>query len=345
MRLPSLRPRTVVQKLCLYIGAATCTVLAVTAGVSYTTGRRALEEQTNAEAQKQVQAAAQDLDDFVSKVAVFPHSIAARQMALGSGPDPVVVPYLIHLLREAPPEVYGVYIAFEHKGWREPLAMPWVDRKSWPHPAQVQYDFHDPKQDWYNGPKRTGKLYVTEPYYDDGGSNITMVSVTLPVYDDFGGLIGVAGADLALDQLGRMVDQLHLRYELGAGRADSGEYAYLASRSGKLVTHPNEMLVLRQGFDGAGLSTLPDGRLVAGSPRGSARLEMDGVVRRVYWASAPLTGFKVVLNVPEAVILAPVRRLATRAAVMVPVALALMAALVFVVARHSCPFRQRCRIR
>src|SRR3989304_449130 len=111
MRPPSLRPRTVVQKLCLCIGAATCTVLAVTAGVGYTTARRALEEQTNAEAQKQVQAAAQDLDDFVSKVAVFPHSIAARQKTLGAAPDALVPDYLTNLLQEAPPEVYGVYIA------------------------------------------------------------------------------------------------------------------------------------------------------------------------------------------------------------------------------------------
>ena len=47
-------------------------------------------------------------------------------------------------------------------------------------------------------PKTTGKLYVTEPYYDDGGSNIAMVSVTRPVTDETGWLIGVAGTDLSL---------------------------------------------------------------------------------------------------------------------------------------------------
>ncbi len=89
MRRLRLAPRTLPQRLCLYIGAATCTVLAATAWLDYTASRAALEEQTDAEARKQVQAAAQDLDDFVSKVAILPYSIAARQKALGAQPGQV----------------------------------------------------------------------------------------------------------------------------------------------------------------------------------------------------------------------------------------------------------------
>src|SRR5262249_50314630 len=186
MRRLRLVPRTLALRLCLYIGAATGTVLVATAWLDYTSSRAALEEQTDGEARKQVQAAAQDIDDFVSKVAILPYSLAARQKEIGAGAEGLV-PYLVQLLHAAPPEVYGGYVAFEDKKWSDPYSMPWVDRKSWPYTTRLLYDFHEAKQEWYNGPKRTGKLYVTEPYYDEGGSDITMVSVTLPVFDARGG--------------------------------------------------------------------------------------------------------------------------------------------------------------
>ncbi len=333
MRLSRLAPKTITQRLVLYIGAFTCTVLAATAWLDYTTSRRALETQTDGEARKQVLAAAADMDDFAGRVAVFPYSIAARQRTLGAAPDRGTVPYLAGLLREAPPEIYGLYVAFEYKQWTDPDAVPGVDRKSWPDAVPVGYDYHDPKWDWYGGPKRTGQLHVTEPYHDEGSSDITMISVSVPIFDDYGGVIGVAGADVALDQLRTLVNQLHLRRQ-GGGRRGEDEYAYLVSRGGRLITHPDETLMLRKGAAGADLRSLPEGRLVAAAPAGTARVTTQGVRQRLYWASAPLTGFKVVLDVPEALILEPVTALATRSLAIGAAALGLMAGLVFLVARR-----------
>jgi signal transduction histidine kinase len=334
MRLPRLRPLSFTQRLVLAILAALFAVMFATAAVNYSAATRALEAQTEREAVKQVGAASQDLDDFVLMVAALPYSLAARQQTLGYAPDATVVPYLAGLLQTAPPEVYGVYIAFERETWSDPLAMPWVDRRSWPGPAQIAYDYHDPKQDWYNGAKRSGKLHVTEPYYDDGGSNITMLSVTVPIYDDYGGLIGVAGADLALDRLRATIRDLHLLTESGVRQSDFDEYAYLVSRSGRIVTHRNEMLMLRQGFAGEDVAKTPEGRFVAAAPAGTARVFTEGAWRRVYWASAPLVGSKVVLNVAETVVLAPVHRLTRQVAVVGVFAAALMVLVVVVVARR-----------
>src|SRR5262245_26504178 len=130
MRRLRLAPRTLALRLCLYIGAATCTVLAATAWIDYRASQAALEEQTDGEARKQVQAAAQDLDDFVGKVAILPSSIAARQKAIGPEPDPLLLPYLVQLLQEAPPEGYGVYLAFVGKYWAEPDSVPTVRGRS-----------------------------------------------------------------------------------------------------------------------------------------------------------------------------------------------------------------------
>ena len=50
------RPRTLSQKLVLYIVTAMCALLIATIWVGYDTGRRSLEQQTNAEAIKQLEA-------------------------------------------------------------------------------------------------------------------------------------------------------------------------------------------------------------------------------------------------------------------------------------------------
>ena len=57
----------------------------------------------------------------------------------------------------------------------------------------------------------------------------------------------------------------------------------------------------------------PGGEAVAAQPEGFTQTIMDGQRRRVYWASSPLTGWKVVLNISEDDILAPIRELMVRA--------------------------------
>jgi signal transduction histidine kinase/CheY-like chemotaxis protein len=334
MRLPRLGARSFALRLSLAIGAATCTVLLVIGGFNYQSLRSALEVQASREAMKQVQAAAQDLDDFILRVAVLPIGTASRQQTVGTAADPLVTPFLVDLLDKAPPEVYGVYIAFDQKHWTDPDAMPWVDRRSWPNARRISYDYHDPKWEWFHGPKRTGQLFITDPYFDEGGSDITLVSIVYPLLDAQKRFFGITGADVSLERFAQVARELWFHRRIGSGPAASGEYAYLVSRSGKVMTHPNEALVVRKGFDGEEVTRLPGGRSVVAAPAGSARVDIDGAWWRVYWASAPRSGFKVVMNVPEAVILAPVTEVMRRPAALGVVALVAMVTLVVVVARR-----------
>jgi signal transduction histidine kinase/DNA-binding response OmpR family regulator len=332
--MPLLTPRTFARKLQVYIGAVACSVLAVTVWLNYSASRTALEAQTNQEALKQVKAAAEQLDAFVNRIGMLARAIAARQRAIGPRPDPGVLPYLEQLLRAVPAEeVYGVYVAFEGMRWNEPLAMPWVDRKSFPNPAQVQYDYHQPRWEWYNAPKATRRFNVTEPYYDEGGSNITMVSLNEPIIADDGTYIGTTGADLQLDRLMSIVNDIHLRTTTGQA-ATSSDYSYVVSRAGRIIAHPNRALMLSNVSPGADVRALEGGKLVAHQPHGSARLTLEDEVRRVYWWQAPLTGWKVVLNAPESIVLGPVNRLTARSTIIALIAVGLMVFLVTMVARR-----------
>jgi two-component system sensor histidine kinase/response regulator len=299
--------RSIARRLQLSVGVAAALVLGLTVWFNYRVSRGELERQTNAKAVAEVGAAARRLDDFILRTGMLPGDIAIRQQAFGHDPDPGMVAYLRELLHQTPvDQAYGVYIAYDYKDWKDPTACLAVHRLHWPVLTPVEYDFHDPKQEWYNGPRATRAFYVTEPYFDEGAGNISMVSLTTPVFDQASNFIGVAGADLALDRIREMVRAVSLSED---GHSGTNIFAYLVSREGKIIAHPNEELMLRKGFAGADLTSRPGGELVAAKPEGSVTASVNGERQRLYWATSPVSGWKIVLNIPEAEILNPVRQL------------------------------------
>ncbi len=326
---------SIARRLQLGVGLAAGLVLGLTVWFNYRTARTELVQQANAKAIAEIRGAARRLDDFIARIGMLPRSSASRQEAIGDKPDPGLVPYLRQLLKQMPEEeVYGTYIAFEHKDWRDEDSMPWVDRKSWPNTTRVQYDYHDPKQEWYNGPKSTGAFYVTEPYYDEGGSEITMVSLTVPVFDSASNFVGVAGADLALDRIRQMVRAARYSRAVEGGRAGTNEFAYLVSRGGKIIAHPNEALMIRKGFAGAELSDQPGGAAVTSKPEGFTEVRVDGKPQLVYWATSPLTGWKVVLSISTDEVLVPVQELTLRSALIGAAGLVALLVIVSLIARR-----------
>ena len=95
---------------------------------------------------------------------------------------------------------------------------------------------YDPRvRPWYQNATKAGKLIVTAPYV-----SVTMqqmvVTLAEPVSHQ-GQVIGVAGADLSLDDL---ID------EVLAMRVQGEGYAMLLDRSGLIVGHPQKALALKQ---------------------------------------------------------------------------------------------------
>jgi two-component system, sensor histidine kinase and response regulator len=334
MKLP-ITDRSIARRLQVGVGLAAGIVLAFTMWFNYRTARAELEQQTNAKAVSEVRSAARRMDDFIARIGMLARSTASRQQTYGRDPDPGMVPLMAQLLAQMPEdEVYGLAMAFENKDWREDDAMPWVDRKSWPNRVRVDYDYHDPKHEWYRVPKSSRTFCVTEPYYDEGGSEITMVTFAVPMFDADGNFIGVATADLALDRIRELVRSARLRGAAEGGRGGAKEFAYLVSRAGKIIVHPKEELMLRRGFPGADITSRPGGHFIAAKPEGFAAATMDGDRRWVYWATSPLTGWKFVLNISEAEILAPVRELTLHSTLIGLVSLVILLVIVSIIARR-----------
>jgi len=238
---------------------------------------------------------------------MLPRSIATLQEAYGNAPDPAMTNFLRELMARTPPEdVSGLYIAYEN----EDIFLAF-HRRFWPNLTPLEYDYRAPGQEWYQGPKNTRTLFFTEPYFDEGAGNTSMVSLTVPVIGKNQEFLGVAGADLSLEQIQRMVSGIHIRLTMDVGSEKTNDQiGYLVSRSGRIIAHPEPTLMLRKDFPGSDLSTLPAGKEIAQRAEGFEAFTAGGRAMRAYWATAPLAKWKLVLIVPEATILEPVVQMA-----------------------------------
>jgi serine phosphatase RsbU (regulator of sigma subunit)/anti-sigma regulatory factor (Ser/Thr protein kinase) len=360
-------PRSIGQRFAMAIGAGAGLILIVLALANYYSGRKLLLQQTSSEALKEVHDEMRTMDDLVDRMAMYPNIIGATQLA-DEKKGGVSVNWLASLLEYCPiPAVYGLYMVLDDKDWRDPASDIWVDRKTWPNGARLKYDFHDPSQDWYHGAKASGSLHVTQPYFDEGGSEIDMISITKPVYSRKGTFIGVAGVDVALDEMRRIVRKMHIRdfgtILTGEGgmvtsvteqpkqiTKDLRESAYLITETGAIIVSPEESMDTHPAAPGgqpvkddeAALATLLTQGLVTSlpgiseilaSPSGWLRLK-DGSDKVIYWAQGRNTGWKLVLEVPYQLIVAPARELAVQSAVIGGLGVALLIGVVFFVARR-----------
>ena len=344
-------PRSIGQRFAAAIGAGAGLILVVLAVANYLNARELLLQETSSEALKEVHDEMQTMDDLIDRIAMLPTIIGTTQ-AEGGRDVRVTVPWLASLLESCPiPAVYGLYMVYDAMDWRDPESDIWVDRKSWPHGARLQYDFHDPSQDWYHGARDKKGLHVTSPYFDEGGSDINMISITKPVYDKTGSFIGVAGVDLALDEMRKIVREMHIRdfgldllNDRGSVSAETTdlrqssqslkESSFLISSTGAFIVGPESKQPIAGGKPSSKdrKSPVPGLKEILASPSGWLRLR-DGSNTVIYWAESRTTGWKLVLEVPYQLIVAPARTLAIHSALIGGAGLFLLLGVIFVVTR------------
>jgi signal transduction histidine kinase len=335
------------RRLQVYIGLAAGSILAIALWMNYTASRKQLMEQTDARARLTVARAARELDDFIKRVSLLPLSTSTRQEVFGKTPDPQTIDYLRSLLERIPEdEAYGLYIAYEDMHYTDKGSMPWIDRRSFPGAATLQYDYHDPKQEWYFGAKTNRRMHITEPFFDAGGSDITMVSITHPVVTKDNHFVGVAGIDLSLLQIQNIVQKIENSFARFFNESETiPGFAYLVSREGNLITHPEESLILSKDSPGTKVLELPEGAQISKESNDGAGVaivhDKNGDPRRIYWETSAVTGWKLVLNASEKTLLQPVQRLGINSLVIASAGLLAMLMIVAWIAnRLSQPLTQ-----
>ncbi|MBR4741049.1 MAG: SpoIIE family protein phosphatase [Bacteroidales bacterium] len=160
--------------------------------------------------------------------------------------------------------------------------------------ATEEYDY--PSQEWFTKPIELDGGYWSEPYFDEGGGNILMVTYSLPVKDTQGRTAAVLTADISLDWLTELV---------GSIQVYPSAFSMVVSRAGQFMVCPAETLVMRhtmgdmagQMEDSIGIKKLNEAMLSGES--GSMIIRSKGMVNHVFFGPVSRTGWSLSIVIPD----------------------------------------------
>ncbi|MFP5257526.1 MAG: SpoIIE family protein phosphatase [Acidobacteriota bacterium] len=225
---------------------------------------------------------------------------------------------LVDFLRTNP-DVYGAAAAFEPGAFAGlPRFAPYYCRKDGGIArVSLGYEEYYELENWYLIPKELGRPVWSEPYFDESGGDIVMTTFSAPIRQpeaQGAGLLGVITADVSLDWLRKQVSRISM-YHSG--------YAFLISRNGVFVSHPDNRLIMRESiFSLAEAQSAPElraiGRRMTRGEEGFARLP-DFVLGKPAWlafAPMPSTGWSMGVIVPDDELFADLRHLGREVAIL-----------------------------
>ncbi len=278
--------------------------------------RRSLFQQVDTVAINQLQAAAASLDDRLDRLETLAESIA-RALAVHWGSNarpPADASRLLEstLSSLTPEEATALYLAADGLPAGDPGSLTWFRRNSKSDKVQpggpIRYDFHKESQvtAWYHKPKQTQKVFISEPYFDLGGSEESVISVTAPVIDPAGVFRGIVGIDIRIEALERVRRKLQLRPP-GIGERLLNETGFICSPHGNIIAHLDQRLLPSpQNLEGVSIKKLPMGQEIAATPDGFLMVTLEGIPQRILWFTSLRTGWKLVFLVPETLLAEPV---------------------------------------
>ncbi len=202
----------------------------------------------------------------------------------------------------AVPEVFGATVAFEPYAFDRrtrffaPYYFKGKDGLNFTVLGSDDYDYF--LVDWYLIPKELNRPMWSEPYFDEGGGNVLMTTLSVPFHrGETKTFAGVVTADISLDWLKTLVARISV-YNSG--------YAFLLSKNGVFVAHPEKRYLMRESIFSLAESmdspTLREiGRAMVRGKEGFARLPeaFTGKPAWVYYAPVPSTGWSMGIIVPE----------------------------------------------
>lgn len=236
------------------------------------------------------------------------------------------------------PEIYGMAIAFEpyfldtEQLYFSPYHFRSGGRIAFTMLGSPDYRYF--YMDWYQIPQHLERAVWTEPYNDEGGANITTATYSVPFYRVVGGkrtFAGVVTADISMDWLEDIISDIRI-FETG--------YAFLLSRHGTFLTHPNRDYIMNQTiFTLAEESDLPQlrsiGRDMLEGKTAFVRLkEKGGSERYLFHTHLEYGGWSLGVIFPEDEMLADVHRLSWAMALIGLGGFILLALMVATIARR-----------
>lgn len=301
---------TLAVKLGLLVLVSTGLISAIAFRSSNRLARRLVLREVEANARELARGTVNRIEAVLHSVQPLPEMLA-RHVAGGTFSREE----LVRLIQDelfTTPHLYGGTVAYEPGQQGEAGRMaPYVFRKEgrlrYADLADESYDYVS--ADWYLLPRKLAKAVWTDPYFDKGGGETVMCTYAVPFYREVDGVrtfAGVVGADIELEHLTRVVSSVR-PYQSG--------YAFLLSKNGWILSHPNRQYVFSKSIfnladesgDGQWSAI---GRKMLGGEEGFTRMRSPktGLISWLYYAPIS-SGWSVGIVFPEEVILSDLRGL------------------------------------
>lgn len=149
-------------------------------------------------------------------------------------------------------------------------------------------DFDTRGRSWYKEAVHNKGIAITEPYIDTA-TGLLVVTVATPVNDSDGNVIGVAGIDISIDDISKI---------MGSYKYKGSGYAILIDSNGNFIYHPNKELIVNESIEriGGDLSTI--GKKMLAKEKGTERIIIEGKEHYISYSPIPLSNWAVGLLVP-----------------------------------------------
>jgi sigma-B regulation protein RsbU (phosphoserine phosphatase) len=226
-------------KLCLSIMTGVVVIFTSVFGYQYYVSRQIIIEGIEKNATGLALATVHRIDTVLRSVEKVPGNAALLLEGLSS--EPGDLDRLLRIVVQHNPEIYGAAVAFEPYA-RDPEVYafaPYLCRTDQGVATTlIPYDYFT--WDWYQIPKALDRPVWTEPYFDEGAGGVVMATYSVPFYRTVAHerrFMGVMTADVALSWLSEIVSSIRI--------AETG-YAFLLSKTGTFVTHPDPDLVMNE---------------------------------------------------------------------------------------------------
>ncbi len=196
------------------------------------------------------------------------------------------------------------------------------------------YDYF--AMDWYLVPKLLDKSYWSDPYFDEGAGNMSMCTYSRPLKDEDGNFIGVLTADLPIEWLSEVVNDI---------KPYKSSYNLMVGKDASYIVHTNPERILRETiftatYDMEDTTVFHIGREMVAGRRGSQMLQNDDTTSVVFYTPVPSSGWSVAMVCPLRDIYSGTRKMGLSLAITLLIVLLLLFWIIYyVIDRMTRPLR------
>ena len=173
-----------------------------------------------------------------------------------------------------------------------------------------EYDYLH--QEWYTKPLAEGKGTWSEPYIDEGGGEVGMITYSQPIINSKGEIYAIQTADIALHWLSELMCELDstTKQNMFKDSESFPSYSFIVSHKGTIVAYPYKaelsyktLYEFLEDHDG-----LEDANEILSSNNGYTTVVQNntGTMYVLFYSSIEHTGWTLVTIMPLKVILKPV---------------------------------------